>query len=165
MKKMRHKRTKLIVLFLLVLGLTGVHAQVAVPAAGGNASGSGGALSYTIGQMAYSSHSGITGSAYQGVQHPYEILVLTGTDEARDFDLMMKAYPNPTTNYLILRVNHSELSALSYQLCDMNGRLLESKMVENNETTISMSHYTPSAYFLKVIQNNNEIKTFKIIKN
>ncbi len=165
MNKTRHKRIKLTAVLLLALGLTGLHAQEAVSAAGGNASGSGGTVSYTIGQMAYTPNSGTAGSVSQGVQQPYEILVLTGMDNRWDIDLMVKAYPNPTTNYLTLRLNNSGLSGIMYQLCDLNGRLLESNLVESSETTISMNHYSPSAYFLKVIQNNKEIKTFKIIKN
>ena len=47
----------------------------------------------------------------------------------------------------------------------MNGKLIESKKVENNETSIVMSNLVPATYFLKVIQDNKEIKTFKIIKN
>jgi len=165
MNKTRHKRIKLAAVLLLIMGLTGVHAQEAVPAAGGNALGSGGSVSYTIGQMAYTPNSGTTGSVSQGVQQPYEILVLTGMDNKWDIGLMVKAYPNPTTNYLTLRLNNSEISGISYQLCGINGNLLERKMVKSIETTISMKQYTPAAYFLKVIQNNKEIKTFKIIKN
>lgn len=165
MNKMRQQMKFTVLLLILLLGITGVHAQEAVPAAGGNASGSGGSISYTIGQMAYTPNSGTTGSVSQGVQQPYEILVLTGVDERWDVDLSMKAYPNPTNNFLTLHLNNSELSGLAYQLCDMNGRLLESKMVRSSETTILMNQYSSSVYFLKVIQNNNAIKTFKIIKN
>lgn len=161
-----HQRTKFsVVILMFLIGLTGVNAQEALPAAGGNASGSEGSVSYTIGQMAYTLNSGTSGSVSQGVQQPYEIMVLTGVDERLGIDLTMKAYPNPTTNFLTLSHNKSDLSELVYQLCDMNGRLLESKILESGETTISMSKYNPSAYILKVIQNNKEIKTFKIIKN
>lgn len=166
MNKTRRKQTKFTVLLLLLFFIqTGVYAQEAIPASGGTASGGGGSASYTIGQMAYTLNSGTSGSVSQGVQQPYEILVLTGADERWDIGLTMKAYPNPTTNYLTLQLNNSELSGVTYQLTDMSGRLLESKRVESKETTISMSHYTSSSYFLKVIQNNNAIKTFKIIKN
>lgn len=165
MIKMRHKKMKLVAILLLALGVTGLRAQEAVPASGGNALGSGGSCSYTIGQLAYTSISGTSGSFTQGVQQPYEILVLTGIEKNQGINLMVNAYPNPTSNYLSLRIGNSELSGISYRLCDMNGKLLESKMVENNETTIKMSHFAPSAYFLKIIENSKEIKTFKIIKN
>lgn len=160
-----HQRIKFIVVILIsLIGLSGVKAQEVLPAAGGKASGNGGSISYTIGQMAYTLDSGTSGSVSQGVQQPYEIMVVTGVDERLGIELTMKVYPNPTTDFLTLHHNNSDLSELAYQLCDMNGRLLESKILESSETTISMSRYAPSAYFLKVIQNNKEIKTFKIIK-
>lgn len=165
MNKTCHKQMKLTVILLLLLGFTGLHAQEAVPTAGGTVTGSGGSVSYTIGQIAYTVNSGTGGSVSQGVQQPYEIGVLTGLDDEWNINLIVKAYPNPATDYLILHLDNSDISGISYQLCDMNGRLLESQMVERSETTISMNLYVPSAYFLKVIQNNKEIKTFKIIKN
>ena len=47
----------------------------------------------------------------------------------------------------------------------MNGKLLESGQVTANITTIAMEQHGMATYFLKVIQSNKEIKTFKIIKN
>jgi len=47
----------------------------------------------------------------------------------------------------------------------MNGKLLESKKIEGNQTSIVMSNLEPSAYFVKVTEGNKEVKTFKIIKN
>jgi len=43
--------------------------------------------------------------------------------------------------------------------------LLQDKKVESRETEISMDDLSSSVYFLKVIKDNLEIKTFKIIKN
>ena len=47
---------------------------------------------------------------------------------------------------------------------------VESKIINDSETTISMENLVPAAYLLKVMQvqeagNKIEIKTFKIIKN
>ncbi len=57
------------------------------------------------------------------------------------------------------------LSQYITSLYDINGKLLESKKIETNETTFSLENFVPSTYFLKIIQNNKEIKTFKIVKN
>jgi hypothetical protein len=53
---------------------------------------------------------------------------------------------------------------LSYQLYDMNGKLLQNRKVDGNETVITMGNLVPSTYFLKVTDNQKEVKTFKIIK-
>ena len=49
--KMKNNKLKIGLVFLFGVGIAGVQAQEAVPAAGGNASGSGGTVSYTVGQV------------------------------------------------------------------------------------------------------------------
>jgi hypothetical protein len=48
---------------------------------------------------------------------------------------------------------------------DLQGKLLQTKELTGTKTQIDMSSYARSTYFVKVIQGNREIKTFKIIKN
>jgi len=162
---MRHKKLKLSAILLLGLGLTGLQAQESVNATGGNALGSGGSASYSVGQVVYTTNTGTSGSVAQGVQQPYEISVVTGLEEAKGINLTVTAYPNPTTDYLILRIDEFEISNLSYQLYDMNGKLLQREKITGTQTSIVMSNLVPATYFVKVIQGNKEVKTFKIIKN
>lgn len=162
---MRHKRLKLSAILLLGFGLTGLQAQEAITATGGNASGSGGSASYSVGQVVYQTNTGANGSAAQGVQQPYEISVVIGIDEAKDINLTVAAYPNPTTDFLTLKVENYDKENLTYQLYDISGKLLENKKIEGNETNLVMSNLIPASYFLKVTDNNKEVKTFKIIKN
>lgn len=162
---MLHKKLKLCALLLLGLGLTGLQAQESINAAGGIASGSGGSANYSVGQLVYTTNTGSNGSVAQGVQQPYEISAITGIEEAKDINLTITAYPNPTTDYLTLNVKDFELSNLNFQLYDMQGKLLRNEKITGNQTSIVMSNLVPSTYFVKVIQGNKEIKTFKIIKN
>ncbi len=162
---MRHKRLKLSAVLLLGLGLTGLQAQESINATGGNASGSGGSASYSVGQVVYITHTGTNGSEAQGVQQPFEISEVTGIEEAKGITLQCSAYPNPTTDFLTLKVENYDNTNLSYQLFDMNGKLLENKKIDSNQTSIVMSNLVPASYFVKVTDNNKEVKTFKIIKN
>jgi hypothetical protein len=162
---MRHKKLKLSAIILLGLGLTGLQAQESVNATGGDASGSGGSVSYSVGQVVYTTNTGTNGSVTQGVQQPYEISVVTAIEEAKGINLTVTAYPNPATDYLTLRIDEFEISNLSFQLYDMNGKLLQSEKITGNQTSIVMSNLVPATYFVKVIQANKEVKTFKIIKN
>ena len=162
---MRLKRLKLSAVLLLGLGLTGLQAQESINATGGNASGGGGSVSYSVGQVVYTTNTGTNGSVAQGVQQPYEISVVTGIEEAEGIYLSVTAYPNPTTDYLTLRIDEFEISNLSYQLYDMNGKLLQNEKIAGNQTSIVMSNLVPATYFVKVVQGNREIETFKIIKN
>jgi hypothetical protein len=170
MSKMNCKKVKLSAVLLLGLGLTGLQAQTSINATGGNASGSGGSASYSVGQVVYTTHTGTNGSVAEGVQQPFEISVVTAIEEAQGIILSVSAYPNPTTDYLTLSIDNSvktnhDLSQLSYQLYDMNGKLLQSEKITSNQTSIVMSNLVPANYFVKVIQGNKEVKTFKIIKN
>jgi hypothetical protein len=164
LNNMKHKKTKSITL-LLGLGLTGLQAQNATTASGGEASGSGGTQSYSIGQVAYTTVFGSTGSVAQGVQQPYEISVITEIGSAKEIDLQLSTYPNPTTDLLNLNIGNLKASSLSYQLFDINGKLLMSSLISDVETKISMAHLQDAIYFFKIIENTTEIKSFKIIKN
>lgn len=159
---------KLSAVLLLGIGLTGVHAQEAIPATGGNASGSGGSVSYSVGQVVYTTNTGTNGSVAQGVQQPYEISVVTGIEEAKGITMQCSAYPNPTTDFVKLKVDAStslSIQSMSYQLYDISGKLLERKKLEGSETSIVMSNLVTATYFLKITDSNKLVKTFKIIKN
>ena len=159
---MKHKKVKLSVL-LLGLGLT-TKAQEVTTTTGGNASGSGGTVTYSVGQIVYATNTGTNGSVAQGVQQTYEISILLGIED-NSIKLELAAYPNPTTNYLTLNVGKAELSILNFQLYDMGGKLIESNKITSTTETIRMENLPSSTYFLKVTNNNKEVKSFKIIKN
>ncbi|MEA2042102.1 MAG: T9SS type A sorting domain-containing protein [Bacteroidota bacterium] len=162
---MRHKKLKLSTVLLLGLGLTGLQAQESINATGRDASGSGGSVSYSIGQVVYTTNTGTNGSVAQGVQQPYEISVVIGIEQAKGINLELSVYPNPTIEYLTLKVENYNNKNLSYQLFDVNGKLIENKKLANNETKINMINFVPANYLLKIIDNQKEVKTFKIIKN
>lgn len=161
---MRHKKLKLSAILWLGLGLTAVQAQESVNATGGNASGSGGSVSYSVGQVVYNTNTGANGSEAQGVQQPFEISVVTSIEEANGINLSVSAYPNPTTDYITLSVVDFDVTKLSYQLYDTNGKLIQTKKLEENQTYIVLSHLASASYFLKVSENNQVLKTFKIVK-
>lgn len=164
---MRHKKFKISLALMLGLGLTGLHAQESVNANGGNASGSGGSVSYSVGQVVYTTNSGTTGTVSQGVQQPYEISVITGFEDIKWMNLNCSVYPNPTTDYLTLKIDASAsipIRNLSYQLFDMNGRLLGSRKLESHETQIVMVNLVPETYLLEIFDQNKIVKSFKIIK-
>lgn len=159
---MKQKKVKLSVL-LIGLGLT-AQAQQATTATGGNTSGSGGTVAYSVGQIIYTTNTGTTGSVAQGVQQPYEISIVLGVAD-NSIKLELTAYPNPTTNYLTLSAGNAELSTLNFQLYDISGKLIESRKIISCIETVAMENLPTATYFLKVTNNNNEVKTFKIIKN
>ncbi len=162
---MRHKKLKLSAILFLGLGLTGLQAQESVNATGGNAMGSGGTMSYSVGQIVYQTYSGTNGSVAEGVQEPYGISEVSAIDEARSINLSVKAYPNPTIDNLTLSIDEFDISDLSYQMYDINGKLLQNRKITDRHTGIVMSDLKPAIYFVKVTRGKQEIKTFKIVKD
>ena len=163
--KRKNKRV-LTAVILLLFGLSNLQAQEAIPATGGEASGSGGLASYTVGQVVYTTSVGANGnSVAQGVQQAYEIQVVAGIFAAKDISLNISAYPNPTTNYLIVMVANYETTNLQYLVFDINGKLLQTVKATGTETKIETNNLVPANYFVKVLDNKKEIKVFKIIKN
>ncbi len=146
--------------FFLLIG--SVSAQENIGTSGGEATGSGGSSSFSIGQTFYITNDGTNGSVSQGVQQPYEITVTSGVEEKTIY-LDMNVYPNPTNDILNLTVAKSD--GLTYQLTDINGKVLDSNKVYENTTYINTVDFSNATYFLKVISNNQVIKTFKIIKS
>ena len=152
----------IVTFFLLGLGV--INAQETVTTTGGEASGIGGSSSYTVGQVVYTTNTGTNGSVAQGVQQPYEIYVTTGVNQTA-INLEMIVYPNPTTNYLTLKVENEHIERLTYQVIDLQGKVIENKKVTADNTIIKMEALPKATYFLKVTDNNKTVKTFKVIKN
>ena len=161
---MKNKASKLIAAFLLVAGLPGLHAQQAVLSSSGNAAGNGGSVSYSVGQVAFSTHTGGGATVTEGVQQPYEILFMEGIDQEYGITLECLVYPNPADAYVRLKIKNREHLDLTYQLNNMNGLLLLMKNIETDETSIPMDDLVPATYFLTVSVNGKALQTYKIIK-
>jgi hypothetical protein len=164
------KNAKTIILFCcLLLGwwTLSLKAQNGTVAAGGDMTGSGGSVSYSIGQVDYITVSGSGGTITQGLQQPYEIWVITGM-EVPGIELSMIVYPNPTSDFVMLRIDDSESfreGALTYSLYDVKGQMLDRQAIGNLSNRIGLSDFTNGIYFIKVHENERELKVFKVIKN
>jgi hypothetical protein len=154
-------RKKLVVIFLSLIS-TFCFAQEAVVPAGGDATGSGGSLSYSVGQVVYTVISDQNNSIVQGVQQPYEISVVISVAEVQPVNNVL-LYPNPTVNEVALCLNFME--GLYYRIIDIKGTFMESRMIMADQTIIDMSRYSPSTYLFELIQNNKTIQTYQIVKN
>jgi hypothetical protein len=153
------------VILFLCPGLFSLWAQEGIAASGGDASGSGGMASYTIGQVAYITNTGTGGSESQGVQQAFDISIVSGIEETNGITLRFSAYPNPVSEVLLLKIEGELPVQYVVSLYDIRGILIMDKKTEGIETSIDMTNLFPAIYFLKVTDNNKEVKTFKIIKN
>ncbi|MFN5371552.1 MAG: T9SS type A sorting domain-containing protein [Bacteroidia bacterium] len=150
--------------FLISAALFSLNAysQSNTVSAGGDAEGDNGSVSYSIGQVVYTSAQGSNGNINQGVQQPYDVGVVTGIEEV---GINLSVFPNPTAGILTLNVADEDASLLSYQLYDAAGRLIDSKNKLNSTTTISLEAYATGVYTLAVSRNNKQVKSFRVVRN
>jgi hypothetical protein len=139
-----------------------LYSQSNTVSAGGDAEGDNGSISYSIGQVVYTSAQGSNGNVNQGVQQPYDVGVVTGIEEA---GINLSVFPNPTAGMLTLNVAGEDASLLSYQLFDGSGRLIDSNNKLNSTTTISLETYATGVYTLSVSRNNKQVKSFRVVRN
>ena len=151
----------LILSFVISISLC---AQSSINSAGAEATGNGGSLSYSVGQVVYSASSSSAGTVSAGVQQAYEVSVATQVSET-NLNIDASVYPNPTTDFLILDVSEIEEN-YTYQVTDINGKQLNTGLINNTQTSLDFSSYVIGTYFIKLAgQANSNIKTFQVIKN
>ena len=139
-------------------------AQESANASGGDATGIGGTVAYSVGQIVYTTNKSTNGSVTQGVQNAYEIYS-TGVKEA-ELNISLMAFPNPTTKNLTLQISDYNNEKLMYQLFNMQGKQLSNGRVIAQQTQINMNSFPPATYFVNVVnQESKKIQSFKIIKN
>ena len=160
---MKNKSTRLIAVFLLTIGLSCLYAQQAVLTASGNITGSNGSVTYSVGQVAFLTNTGTTGIITEGVQQPFEILIMEGIEE-KGITLECSVFPNPAGDFVKLKTDRHEIRNLSFRLYTLTGVLLQNNLIAGSELSIPMDGLVPGTYFLTVIENDNVLKSFKIIK-
>ena len=146
----------------ILLSIIPIYAQQSIPASGADAAGSGGFSSYSVGQLVYTTNTG-SGSVSQGVQQAFEFQTLSNP-ELTTVNLSAVTYPNPTSDYVTLKISDSALDNLSYKLFDVTGKAMSNGNITNRDTQIAMQQLAIGIYILKVNRHNQELKTFKIIK-
>lgn len=130
---------------------------------GGTYTGTSGSVAFTVGQIDYQTINGSSGALTQGVQQPLEISTLSVT-EVPQIQLTATVYPNPTVQNAILSIQEYDLSRLEFHLYDLQGKTIAKGKISESETPIELSGLASAQYFLKITDNQKEVKTFKIIK-
>jgi hypothetical protein len=139
-------------------------AQESANVSGGDATGSGGAVAYSIGQVVYTTNTSSSGSVAQGVQNAYEIFTVSVEETTLNISLI--AFPNPTTENLTLQISDFNKEKLAYQLFDIQGKLLSNGQVTAQQTQINTASLPAATYLINVVnQENKKVQSFKIIKN
>lgn len=156
---------KIFTLFVILMGITATFAQSAIVPVGGDAQSNNGSVSYTVGQIAIQTNGSESVSVAEGVQQPYEIMIV-GTDDFPQIVLNAKIYPNPTENIAQLELNGFEIPVDGFRaiLFDGNGKMLQSLVVTDDVTPFEIGHYATGTYYLELRDGKRVLKTFKVIR-
>lgn len=133
---------------------------------GNNSTGSSGTVTYSIGQVFYTYIGESVYNVAQGIQHEESQENLGANDDLLKVKTEISIYPNPTTDFVNINMKGFELEngQTSYQLYDLNGRLIEQNTINQDEMKISLNNLNSSIYIIQVSVKNEVYKSFKIIK-
>lgn len=159
------KRKKLVPLIGMSLLTLGVAGQRGTVAAGGDAFGSTGKVSYSVGQIEYNAISTSSdGAVYQGIQQAYEITDATGISES-ELSQGITLYPNPASDVLYLKFELSRLVSPRFAVMSVDGKLLLFGEVTQNFEQLNLESLTKGVYLVNVYSSEKLIKSFNLIKN
>lgn len=149
----------------MIASVTFIAAQSSLVATGGEASGNGGAVSFSVGQIAVQSNGDGTTTVSEGVQQPYEISV-SGVDNYPNITLNAMVYPNPTLDIVRLTIDNFDLqsSRVSARLYDGNGKLLKEVRIADSHTEMDMESLPSGTYYLNLFSAKQMLKSFKVVK-
>lgn len=137
--------------------------QVSTNATGGTASGNGGTVTYSIGQVLFEQANNGEFLITQGIQHAYEIY--TNEKEEIKSSFSFNVYPNPTSDNLTIFIKEGIVDKQYCQLYDALGKLLIKESINSNYTQISLSNLPTAAYNLCIYNKENQkVQSYTIIK-
>lgn len=150
----------------LLLQCPFLYCQDAVVSSGGEISGEGGTVSYSVGQIFVNTLSNVDIDVvvFQGIQQPYEVFFITPNPYDVNISLDVTAFPNPTTDILVLQLDDIDGKNLKYELFDSRGVILHSQFIESEVSEINMKEYSPSTYFIRITDGHHLLTILKIIK-
>ena len=154
------------IMLFLIMNLSGAFAQSATVTAGGTATGSGGTVTYTVGQIADQRVESNGKYVIEGVQQPFEIQTV-GVSSYPGITLEAVVYPNPTSGKVMLSIRKYDIPSygLTAKLYDFNGKLIKSIVIKDIDTEIDFTSYAAATYHLSVVDDKTLLKTFKVVKN
>ena len=120
-------------------------------------------LNWSIGECVTATHSAGNYVITQGFhQNTY---VITSVKDLRG-DINMFVFPNPTTDLVTIDFPTSEGHGnVKIIVTDFSGKALHTYNFAGDIEQINFSNYVAGTYFITIKENNQLIKSFKIIKN
>ncbi len=133
-------------------------------ATGGEISSADHTLSFSIGPTFYTSFGNDGFYISSGIQHP-EIRIFTRITENEDLKHEIRVFPNPTSDWINIRIKDPDFLDSDIRLISMEGKVLFSKAIENGELNLPVSQLEPGNYTLLIVNKRELLRSFNIIKS
>jgi len=147
--------------FLLIV-FTGANAQQVISSTGGTGTNANGTLTYTLGEMVIDTKTIGSTIITQGFHQTK--LTVTSVKELQNLSFTITAFPNPTNDFVTVKLENGKPQKISFILYDANGKALQNGNIVNYEVELSFISFNPGTYFLKIVKGSEEIKIVKIVK-
>lgn len=151
------KRT--LYIFLLSIFAVNSQAQSSTVSSGGEGTGPGGSVSFSIGQLVVESTIDSEGSISPGVQQAHESMIVTILEWSEDTNVSL--YPNPTASQLHLRFGTSFNGHIYVYSTD--GKLISNIPFAGKEKTLDVSQWNAGSYLIQLNQFNQLSSTYQVI--
>jgi hypothetical protein len=139
-------------------------AQEATLVAGGNAAGSDGSVSWSVGQVDYLNVQGSSGAITEGVQQPFELFPLSVEGDLKN-PWEVTIFPNPTTANAVIRFSETHVEEFVFVLLDMRGAILQSGRIDGREIELNVSQLPAAVYKVQINSSAGTSQVFKLVKH
>ena len=147
---------------LVSLNLTG---QTSVNTCGGDGTGNGGSVAFSIGQVFFQVVEDQQISFSEGVQQAFEISIVDGIEEEDPLSFVISAFPNPSMDVLHIELKDEFTGSVMFQVHDAIGNLIQEGEVSTSKFTIQTTDWSGGAYYLHVYNTDSlQSSTLKFIK-
>lgn len=143
---------------LMSLCSTTVYSQENTVVSGGECSGSGGSVSYSIGQIDHTVRFNDEFVLTEGVQQPYARTRVFVQEVPYLSDIAV--FPNPSSGRFSLDVGKHE--GLAFMLHDGSGKLLKLGQIDKVRTTFEVEYLPQGVYSLSIIKGGVGAAVFNL---
>ncbi|UCH13382.1 MAG: T9SS type A sorting domain-containing protein [Bacteroidales bacterium] len=119
-------------------------------------------LTWTIGEIAIETFTSEDIMLTQGFNQAD--IIITGITEELSPGFNIAIYPNPVKDNFNITIEAEQMQELKAELYSMSGTKLLSELIITGNTQINTERLPSAAYILKIYDNLDVIKSFKVIK-
>ena len=143
-----------------------IKAQTVMPEVLSSSGGSGQtaqvSLAWTIGEPVTTTVSDGTSTLTQGFQQP-TLLIATAQNEINELTSLL-IYPNPTADYVTVKMDQATQASYSYRVFDSAGKLVSEGKATSANPNISFQGLASGQYTISLLNQNSKQQSISIIK-